>query len=263
MNPSNQQYKGPRLAPTPVSDHHYTGVTVDPKKRGSLTSHGAFLPHPAPTQDAQPRGGLQAAESLTSLRKAPGLSALDDYHKNKSFDKMGRTTLTHAGTSDSPPSSEADIYPSSGVPLRRPDSTMPTTTLPQHASFSQLAEIKGIHDWNHSVFDDRWLLQPEEIWNLEARRDSTITVSPKRLTLNRNTSHTGNQMGSRTEGFHHSLIQDARMQQTVRKAGEKKNEHHDRQVSTTLAEKRGDENSETLATTGKLATGQKGSLTNQ
>ena len=262
-SPSNQQYKGPKLAPTPVSDNQYTGLTLDAKKRGSLTSHGAFLPSSASTRETYNRGDVQAAESLTSLRNALGSSTLGNHYKNTSFNRMSQKKSTQARTNDSPFSSEADIHPSSGVPLNQSDSTMPTTTLPQHANFSQLAEHQGIHDWNNSVFDDRWLLQPEEIWNLDIRRDSTITVSPKKLAPSRNTSRTGDQMRSSAEEPQRSSTQNGRTHCVIREAEGKEKEHSSRQISTVPTKKRQNEDNESVAASGMLPIGQRGNYTTQ
>ena len=259
---SSQPYKGPQLLPTPVSEHQYTGITLDLKKHGSLSSHGAFLPSTTPTRNKYNRGDIQAAESLTTLRNAPGSSSLGHHPENTTFDKMGPNISTHAGTNNSPFSSESEIHPSSGVPLNQSDGNMPTTTQPQHANFSQLAEHQGIHDWNNSVFDDRWLLQPEEIWKLEARRDSVITVSPERLALNHNTSRAGDQKGLRTEGSQSASTQDAHMQRVVHEM-ENEKEHRGRHVSIGPTETRHSENRETLTASEKLAIGQKGNHTNQ
>ena len=264
MIPSpNQQYKGPKLAPTPVSDHQYTGVTLDPEQRRSLTSHRAFIPSLGPTRDRYSRGDIQAAESLTTLRSARGSSTLSHSHQRPSFNKMDRNMSTHAGINDSPFSSEAEIHPSSGVLLNQTDSTMPTTTLPQNANFPQLAEHQGIHDWNNSVFDDRWLLQPEEIWNLAARRESVITVSPERQVLNPDISRTGDPMSLQTGGSQRSSTQNAHMQRLVHEAEEKTKELRGRQVSNAPPEARWGEESDALAASGKLPAGRKGNHNNR
>ena len=257
-SPLNQQYKGPKLAPTPVSDNKYTGVTLDAQKRGSLTSQGAFLPSSASACDTSNRGDVQAADSLTSLRNALGSCTLGNYYKNTSLNRMGQNKSTQARTNDSPFSSEADIHPSSGVPLNQSDSTMPTITLPQHANFSQLAEHQGIHDWNNSVFDDRWLLQPEEIWNLDIHRDSATTVSPRRLAPSRHTSRTGDQMRSSAEEPQRSSVQNVHTQRVIREAEEKEKDHGRRQMSTVPTEKRQKENNESVAASEKLTIGLKG-----
>ena len=243
---SNKQYKGPKLVPTPLSDHQYKGLVLDPKQRGSLASQGAFIPSSTPLRESQNRGDIQAAEPLTSLRSARGSSNLGHDQKRPSFNSMGRNESTHVGTNDSPFSSEAEIYPSSGVALNQSDNTMPSTTLPQNANFSQLAEHQGIHDWNNSVFDDRWLLQPEEMWNLKARRESVVTISPEMQALNRNFSRTGDQRDSHTEGSQRSSTQHAHMQRLVSEAEEKKKEIRGRQASTARTETRWGEHSGTL-----------------
>ena len=258
MTPSSeQQYKGPKLAPTSVLGHQYTGVTLNPKQRNSLTSHGTL------SRDNFNRSDIQAAESLTTLRNARGSSALDHHHNGTSFDKVGGKVSTHTDANDSPFSSEAEIYPSSGVPLSQSNSSMPTTTLPQNANFPQLAEHRGIHDWNNSVFDDRWLLKPEEIWNLSTRRESTITVSPERQTLDRNNSSIGDNMTSRTRESRSSSTLNAHGQRLIHEADEKNKEVRARQVSTAPAETRWEENSDHLAGSEKLTAGRKGNHTNQ
>lgn len=209
------------------------------------------------------RGDFQAAESLTTLRDSLGSSALGHHHKDPSFNKMGRNISTNLETNDSPFSSEAEIHPSSGVPLKQSDNTIPTTTLPQNANFPQLAQHQGIHDWNNSVFDDRWLLQPEEIWNLAARPESVITVSPERRASNRNTFRTGDQIGSRTEGSRRSSTPNALMQRLVLEGEEKKKEPRGRQVSTAPTETCWGEGSDLLAASGKTAAGGNGNHTNQ
>ena len=261
-SPSYQPYKEPKLAPTPLSDHQYAGVNLDLQKHGSLASHERFLPPSAPTRDVYSRGDIQTTESPTTIRNALASLNLGRDPKNTSFNKIGTKTPTQTGTNDSPFSSEADIHISSGVPLNQSGSTMPTTTLPQHANFSQLAEHQGIHDWNNSVFDDRWLLQPEEIWNLEARRDSAITVSPERLALGRNNSRTGDQTESSYAQSQRISIQNTHMQPTGHEAEERGKEHCGRHVATASIEPRRADGREVLGASGMLAT-QKGSHTNQ
>ena len=259
MNPSSYPpYKGPKLAPTPLSDHQYGGVNLDLQAQGSLASHGGFLPPSAPIRDIYSRGDVQTVESPTTIRNAPTSFSLGRDTKNTSFNRIGTKTPTQIGTNDSPFSSEADIHPSSGVPLNQSGSTIPTTTLPQHANFSQLAEHQGIHDWNHSVFDDRWLLQPEEIWNLEARRDSAITVSPERLALNRNNFRAGDQTESSYAESQRISMQNTHMQRIGREGEEKAKEHCDRHMTTAPTEPRPADGREALGTAS-----QKGSHTNQ
>ena len=220
-------------------------MSVDRNTRGSLSSSlGAFLSSSDHTRDNDHQGGNSALENICD------------------FNQVDRDNSTHVGANDSPFSSEADLHPSSGVALNQFENTMPTITLPQGASFSQLAEDQGIEDWNNSVFDDRWLLQPEEIWNLGAHRDSVITVSPKAPVLDRSTCK-GDEGDSRIEEPQRSSRQNALTQRVVREAEGEQKGHYGREASTALAETSRDEYSEMLTTFGNLATGQKRDDTNQ
>ena len=260
---SNQQNKGPMLAPTPVSDHQYKGLVLYPKRGGSISSHGAFNPASVRLRDSSNRGDIQAADSLTGLHNARGPYVKDHSHKDPSFNEMSPENSTQAVTNDSPFSSEAEIHPSSGVSLHQSDNTMPSTTLPQNASFHQLAQHQGIHDWNNSVFDKRWLLQPEEIWNLAPRAESVITVSPERQALGLDAAHSADQMGLGTGRTRHSSIQDVHMQSLIPDVEEKKSEPRDVQVSSTRTETRLGENVGMLAASGKISASRKGNFTNQ
>lgn len=258
MTPSSeQQYEGPKLAPTSVLHHQYTGVNLNPKQCNSLTSHGTH------SRDNYNRSDIQATESLTTLRNARGSSALGHHHNGTSFDKVGRNVSTHTDANDSPFSSEAEICPSSGVPLTQSNSSIPTTTLPQNANFSQLAEHRGIQNWNNSIFDDRWLLKPKEIWNLPTRRESAITISPENRLLDRNTSSIGDNMTTRTRESRGSSTLKAHGQRLVHEADEKNKEIRARQVSTAPIETRLEENSDHLVSSEKLTAGRKGNHTNQ
>lgn len=45
-------------------------------------------------------------------------------------------------------------------------------------TFPDLSAQHGLRGWNNSLFDDRWLLRSEEMWNIDHRRQSIITISP-------------------------------------------------------------------------------------
>lgn len=50
--------------------------------------------------------------------------------------------------------------------------------IPGRMSFSDLAMQKGVRTWSEEIFDDRWVLRSNEMWNVDPRRRSVITVSP-------------------------------------------------------------------------------------
>lgn len=88
---------------------------------------------------------------------------------------------------ESPFSSDSEIYASGGVPLNRSDNMSFSSTQHQTRTFAELAAEQGIREWNNGVFDDRWLLHPEEMWKTDARRKSVLTIPPDRPSINSNT----------------------------------------------------------------------------
>ena len=77
--------------------------------------------------------------------------------------------------------SSAGTQSNSGVPLSDTDTAS--------SSFAVRARQAGIPDWNekvakglvgnNSVFDGRWVLNPDEAWNVPSRENSGQTTSPK------------------------------------------------------------------------------------
>ena len=95
----------------------------------------------------------------------------------------GLTRGAQAGeaSSGSFETSSTGTHSNSGVPLS--DSDMAST------SFAVRAKQAGIPDWNekvekglvgnNSVFDGRWVLNPDEAWNVPVRKKSTLIISPR------------------------------------------------------------------------------------
>jgi len=44
--------------------------------------------------------------------------------------------------------------------------------------FDHQAQSQGARAWNTTDFDDRWLLQSDEIWNIGPESRSTTTMAP-------------------------------------------------------------------------------------
>lgn len=84
------------------------------------------------------------------------------------------------GFRHSPETSSAGTRTNSGAPLTQSDRASST--------FAIRAKEAGIADWNekvtkgltgnNSVFDGRWVLNPDEAWNVPARGTSVMTGSP-------------------------------------------------------------------------------------
>ena len=97
---------------------------------------------------------------------------------------MGGTlqqTLDHDQLRHSTGTLSTTIQSNFGVPLSESDKASST--------FAIRARQAGIPDWNErvvkglrgndSVFDGRWVLNPDEAWNVPARRNSGLTISPR------------------------------------------------------------------------------------
>jgi len=51
------------------------------------------------------------------------------------------------------------------------------TAVPRNR-FDHQAQSQGARAWNTTDFDDRWLLQSDEIWNIDPASRSTTTMAP-------------------------------------------------------------------------------------
>lgn len=167
-------------------------MTLVPGQLGNLSTYGIFGPSASikgTNQAGHTEGDIQAAHSLGSLRIAGDTSALNGEHNLPLHNTMPHYSRYQPPRVDeSPFSSDAEIHPSGGVPLYGSDDTVSSSTQHQTHTFEQLASDQGIREWNNGVFDNRWLLQPEEMWKTDARRKSVLTVSPDRQPFNRNNS---------------------------------------------------------------------------
>lgn len=229
---TNQQYKPGALRPTPTTDQHYKGVILRPNQLASLTSYGAFVSSAVAPGGKYSQSDLQAAESLADLSVAQNPSLVNRDCNPSTCNTIARNPSEQTAIDNSPTTSDAEIHPSAGVSLNQVDSTIPSTTHHQTTTFSKLAKQQGIRDWNNSVFDDRWLLQPEEMWNLNPRSNSGVTVSPGRQSLNGN-SFGGQHPATRiTEASHPATVLKSQMERLIQEAGERKSEIRNRHGPT-------------------------------
>ena len=212
-------------------------MTLRPGQLGNLTTYGvlgspASLTNSAPqvanvTQREYTQGDLRAAESLVGLRASQVASSQNPEPKDPAINTTVRNLSNQSRVIDTPFSSDSEIHPSSGVPLNRPDNTFPTTTLPQTSTFTESAAYQGIREWNNSVFDDRWLLKPDEMWKLDSRRASVVTVSPESQYVNRNTPLTESSRPS--EPSRQGAGQNLKIDRFNRELEDTKRESHARQ----------------------------------
>lgn len=185
-------------------------MTLIPGQLSNLSTYGIFGPPASLTstnstatkQPGHTEGDKFVAKSLAGLDTAGGALNVSGI-----LNSPVQNTMPHYSryqpprVDESPFSSESEIHPGGGVPLYGSEDTVSSTQHQTH-TFAQLAAEQGIREWNNGVFDDRWLLQPEEMWKTAARRNSALTVSPDRQPLERNNSRTVIPITQPTEASH-------------------------------------------------------------
>lgn len=130
-------------------------MTLAPGQRGSLTAYGQFASS-IPSSDAALRGVPAQEQSMHLLPQGVN-------HPLEGPSRQ-RTSAAEASQLDAPRGGR--------LPQANPQSNR------SRISFSDLASQKGVRKWNDEVFDDRWVLRSDEMWNVDPRRRSVITVSP-------------------------------------------------------------------------------------
>lgn len=174
MIPPSNPYEG--LKPTPFAPA-YKGIIARPMKHPNLTTYGMFADTPSFANASQgnlhtimsPKNGLRSAgEILDSIcdRESSAIKASPGYSSNQ------------PAANESPFSSEADIYPSSGVPLDDADKSGPVKDQHQSKTFRQLEAEKGIMKWNTNVFDDRWLTPPPMTVQSTENSEPSTSMAP-------------------------------------------------------------------------------------
>ena len=178
----------------------YRGVHLRPGQLPSLTPYGLFGSPALPNSNApgfapsinsghnQHRAAdLLAARSLDNMHLGQDSSLVRGDHRSgvnttsqnspSQFLSGGdravpepRTMVRDAShqpsIQESTYSSNQSIHPSHGVAVSDSDPTMPV--MPQHQThdFAQLASAQRVREWNNSVFDDRWISRPGEMYHL-------------------------------------------------------------------------------------------------
>ena len=147
MNPSSENpYKG--MEPTAFAPQ-YQGLLANPHQRSSLTYHGILANRSRFTDAAH--GGLH-----TIMSPVAGQSNSQEFtpqaERNFSTSNVSSETTFYKSCI----SSDIEMHPSSGVCLNDSSKGLPSTSQHQTKTFRELAAEKGIMEWNHGVFDERW-----------------------------------------------------------------------------------------------------------
>ena len=123
-------------------------------------------------------------------RAVPGSNTMAQKTANQSF--LGRDrAVPEANTmlrdvslqSSIQESTYSSIRPGGGVAVSETDHSMAVMLQHQTHNFSQLASARRIHDWNSSVFDDRWVKTPAEMYHHGGRTNSVNTADPCRQSV--------------------------------------------------------------------------------
>lgn len=139
----------------PSQDHVYRGVTLAPGQRGSLTAYGQLASSTFPSDSAL-RGFNGHEQPMSSLSRGVD-------HPLEGLPRQ-RTAAAEASQQDAHQDGQllqANLQLDRG-----------------RISFSDLASQRGLRKWTDEIFDDRWVLRPDEMWNVDPRRRSVVTVSP-------------------------------------------------------------------------------------
>lgn len=130
-------------------------MTLAPGQQGNLTAYGQLASRTAP--------------SGVSLRGIPGQE--NSIHllppgANHSLEGPSRQTASAAEASQ--------------LNAPRGEQLLQVNAPPDKGriSFSDLASQKGARKWADEIFDDRWVLRSDEMWNFDLRRRSIFTLSP-------------------------------------------------------------------------------------
>ena len=134
----------------------YEGLAATSFGNSSLTSRSIFADRSKPTDRAH--GGLHTVMSPAVDEQTSQENVSEkDKRKFSTSNETSTGASYHTAVHESPLSSETEIHPSSGVRLDESDLQTPHAGSNQVKTFKQLAEERGIREWNHRVLDERWL----------------------------------------------------------------------------------------------------------
>lgn len=126
-------------------------MKLAPGQRGSLTAYGQLASSIAPSGMAL--RSVHGQQQPTCLSSTTGNDSLKG---QRSAAESSRRDASQGGQR-----LQANPQPDRG-----------------RISFSDLASQNGVRKWTDETFDDRWVLRSDEMWNVDPRRRSVITVSP-------------------------------------------------------------------------------------
>ena len=128
-----------------------------PGQLGNLTTYGALAPSTHPSEVSGEKCDSSSGDDLGDLPFTP-ISARGKSNPN--------STMTTPGLNQWPNHDH-----SGGVSLYGITS--------QTKTFTELSREQGLRDWNNEEFDNRWMLQADELRKRDDSRLSTLNISPE------------------------------------------------------------------------------------
>lgn len=115
-------------------------------------------------------GGPRVQDHMTQVRHSAGTSP-----NSQPSHKASSKVSPNRRVTDSPFLSNPHVRATSEVSINIADQATQENVSHQTSNFANLAAYQGIRDWNSKVFDDRWLLRPEEVPGFGDRNEEKST----------------------------------------------------------------------------------------
>jgi len=159
----------------------YLGVTLGPDQIANLTTYGAFKESSSSPSFTKGRGSNVSGPVAMRPRAAGSLTQLDFSNPESQNTQSVNTTADDIANADRTTynASETDegMHPIDGVPVKVIDKINRGTLAHQTNTFPNMAARQSIRDWNNQTFDDRWILEPGEIWTIEEEKREQAEVT--------------------------------------------------------------------------------------
>ena len=162
------------------STNDYTGAVLHPGQLSSLTMYGYPGGAYSSRKKTEAITGKNAVEPRSPLLNANSPAQSKPPQRNLGMHNTAQQALKQEDIHNSMETSSTGTQSNFGVPLSESDKASST--------FAIRARQAGIPDWNEqvvkglngndSVFDGRWVLNPDVAWNVPARRTSPLAISP-------------------------------------------------------------------------------------
>ena len=179
------------------STNSYTGGAAVPGHLSGLTMMGASDQSKNPSWNTSDNGDSNAdGENYRATFTPIATRDKSDPPAVRGLDaKASDVTNQDIGE----PGGDRDARRHRRIPFNVSGDNTPREIAHQTKTFAQLAQEQGFRNWNNIVFDDRWLLRPEEMYRIDTRCKSPLRVSPEQTSKIR--AYSGLSDATKTEPF--------------------------------------------------------------